>query len=117
MRPLRPALEPIVTELLKRSERSGKVSLDELGEAVGSRSVDADDIDQLFAALEEAGREIVAPSGGTGGLLLSKVIPAARALKAELSRRATVDEIAARSGLTPAAVRQALLLARVIGRG
>ena len=109
---LREALE----RLLLNSEDSRRVSIDTIGDALGTGAVDATQIDYLLGELERAGRTIESPSGAHGVASLRKVVPAARELAKEHGRTARVPEIAERTGLTEDEVRRALLLARVMGR-
>jgi hypothetical protein len=112
--PLRPELQPIVDALAGpgRSE----VTLDELAAAIDTRAVSTADIDALMEALEERGVAVRAPGPVDLPAELARVIGAAKGLSAELGRRPTSDEIAARAGLDRAAVRRALLYARVLSR-
>jgi hypothetical protein len=111
-RTVRRELEDVVASLAGKDE----VSLDELADAIGPRAVSFDDVDALMRALEDAGTRIRAPMGGDGEERLRVVLPAARALRAELGRAPTVDEIALRTSLDRAVVRRALFLAQVIAR-
>ena len=113
---LPPHLAQIVESLLARSEDRREIDHDEIGDAIGDRRIDADEIDRLFTALEAAGRKVRAPQGAKGVESLRTVLVAARALQAELGRRPSVDDIAARTALPAAAVRHALLLAKVMSR-
>lgn len=113
---LPPHLRTALDDLLKQSEDARKVTLDQIGEALGATAVDATQIDALLTALEDEGRTIVAPTGQNGVAALMKILPAARALGTELGRTARVNEIAERTGMTEDAVRAALLLARVMAR-
>lgn len=79
-------------------------------------AIDTAGIEAILDAIEAAGRTIVAPSSGTGIAALRKVVPAARTLATELGRTARISELADRTNLTEAEVRQALLLAKVMGR-
>lgn len=111
-RHLREALE----HLLAHSEDSRRVTIDAIGDAIGTGVVDATQIDFMLAELERAGRTIDAPSGAMGVASLRKVVPAARAIANDTGRTARVVEIAERTGLSEDEVRRALLLARVMGR-
>ncbi|HEY8074869.1 MAG TPA: sigma-70 domain-containing protein [Labilithrix sp.] len=113
---LRAELESVVGALLVASERSRQVTLDAIGDAIGARAVSHDEVDAILQALELRGRRVIAPEGGGGEERLRTVVVTARALTTELSRRPTIAEIASRSGLAEAEVRQALFLARVIQR-
>lgn len=113
---LRPELAEVVEELLAASQDAREVSLDAIGEALGTRAVSADEIELVFAALEAKGRRLVGPEGGGGEERLKRVVQAARALAAELGRRATVAEIGAHAGLSELEVRHALALAKVMQR-
>lgn len=109
-----PALHAVVERLL--AAHPDRIELDAIGDAIGSMPIDTAGIEAILDALEAAARTIVAPAGGAGIAALRKVVPAARGLASELKRTARVPEIAARSGLTEAEVRQALLLAKVMSR-
>ena len=114
---MRLEIEAVLLALLEASEVSREVSLDGIGDALGTRAVTAEEIDELLSKLEKQGRRVTGPSGGGGESRLKAVIAAARALQEELGRKATPAEIAARAGLTEEQVRHALALARVIARG
>jgi hypothetical protein len=92
------------------------LTLDALGDAIGSLAITPDEIDALMAALEAQGRRLLGPEGGGGEQRLGRVIAAARALTSETGRRPGVAEVAERSGLTPEQVRHALALLRVMQR-
>jgi hypothetical protein len=109
-------LEPVLARLLADSAKSGGVTLDEVGEAIGAAAVSTDDVDALLTALESAGRTIVAPQGARGVGNLRRVLPAARALAASLARPPTVAELVRQTGLSEAEVRHALALAKVMGQ-
>ena len=109
-------VKPELVEVLQALAGRTRVSLDELADAIGARAVSFDDIDALMRALEAAGTEVAAPMGGDGEARLRVVLPAARALRSELGRAPTVDEIAERTAIPRDRVRVALLLAQVMGR-
>ena len=113
---MKPELEEVVRVLLEAGKTGGEISLDALGEALGTRAISADDVDEIMRALERQGLRVVGPEGGGGEDRLRGVVTTARALVAELGRKPTVAEIAARSGLTVDEVRQALALAQVMQR-
>jgi sigma-70-like protein len=109
-------LAPVVERLLAKSAASRKITLDEVGEAIGVVPVSTDDVDALLGALERAGREVIGPQGARGVTNLQRVIPAARILAGSLGRPATLAEIATHTGLSEEDVRHALALGRVMGR-
>ena len=111
---LRPALQEVVDGLLVHHAQ--EVTLDEIGEALGTLAVTTDEVDAVLSALENAGRAIVGPEGARGAETLRAVLPAVRALAVSLGRKPTLDEIAARVGLPVERVRHALALGRVMGR-
>jgi hypothetical protein len=114
--PLRPALAPVLAQLLAASEASRRVTLDELGDAIGVIVVSTDDVDALLSALEDAGRAVVGPEGQRGVQNLQRVLPAARELAVSLGRRPTLGELMERTGLSEDDLRHALALGRVMGR-
>jgi hypothetical protein len=110
---LRPELRVILDALLERRERA--LSLNTVAEAIGARAVTHDEIGELLDALESAGHSISLDKTSARESLAS-VLGSARALRRELGRSPTSDEIAVRSGLSLDAVRLALLYARVLQR-
>jgi len=116
MTALPPRLEPVLARLLADSEGSRKVTLDDVGEAIGVAAVSTDDVDALLTALEKAGRAVVGPEGARGVGNLRRVLPAARALAASLGRAPTPAELAQKTGLSEDDVRHALALGQVMGR-
>jgi hypothetical protein len=113
---MKPELEAVLASLLAESKETSEVSLDALGEALGTHAISTDDVDEIMRALEDAGRKVIGPEGGGGEDRLKKVVSAARALVAELGRKPRVEEIARRSGLSVDEVRQALALSQVMQR-
>ncbi len=102
--------------IVGRLAASGEVTLDALGEAIGAMLISSEEIDLMISTLEARGVRVVGPEGGGGEAHLRVVVTTARALVAELGRRPTSAEIAARSGLALDDVRHALALARVMQR-
>ena len=113
---LRQAVRQVLEALVRASEATGEITLDEVGEAVGTMAIAPAEIEALLDALEARGRRVVAPQGGSGETHLRHVLHAARTLRAELGRTPTPDEIAARSGLSLVDVRRALALSQVMRR-
>jgi hypothetical protein len=113
---MRPELETVVAALLARSEDHRTVTLDEVGDALGTEVASADDVDAILLALEAAGRSIVSTPGGDPKERLRSVLGAARDLQARTGRRPTPVEIAQETGLDESAVRAALMFGRVMGR-
>src|SRR5947209_18775311 len=109
---LRKDLREIVDALLAKTPRGAAITIDALGEAIGTRVASGDDVDAMMRALEDEGRTIAAPEGQHGVKRLRAVLDAARALRAELGRTPTRDEIAARAGVDADAVSHALELAK-----
>jgi len=101
------ALAALETEVL---------SLDQVGDAIGTRRITPDEIDELFTWLEAQGRVIGDPVGRGSLELLSEVLGLARQLKTDLGRTPRPEEIAASSGLSLAAVQRALWFARILQR-
>lgn len=113
---MKPELQAVLESLLAESKESSEVSLDALGEALGTHAISTDDVDEIMRALENAGRKVIGPEGGGGEDRLKIVVATARTLLAELERKPSVKEIAARSGLSEEDVRHALALAKVMQR-
>jgi hypothetical protein len=108
--PLRPELQTIVDAIMAANPQG--LTLDQLSEALLTKPVSYADIDEIIGALEDAGIDLDAPEIPARPEELSQVLAAARALTAETGKRPTTEEIAERSGLTPAVVRKALKLGR-----
>ena len=113
---LRRELQAIVEALLVASERSHAVTLDAVGQAIGSRSITSTEIDAMFAALAARGRTVTGPQGGAGEDRLKAVVTAARHLAGELGRPGSLNEVADRAGLSVVEVRHALTLLQVMQR-
>jgi hypothetical protein len=113
---LPPRLETVAQGLLAASSASGEVTLDEIGEAIGTMAVSIDEVDALLTALERHGRRVVGPHGQRGERNLRVVLSAARDLAKALGRRPTIAELATRTRLSESDVRHALALGSVIGR-
>lgn len=111
---LRHDLQAIVDRLL--ASEGDVIDLDVLGQALGAARVSYEEIDAMIEALERAGRTVGDPSAEPPSRALPRVLGSARALRAELGRTPSVDEIAERAGLTPRAVRTALAYAQVLQR-
>lgn len=116
MNELRSELLPVLAALLTASEQSNVLSLDAIGEALGSSFASTDDIDLLLALLEAEGREIVGPAPGGGEERLKRVVRAAAELTRSLGRKPHAREVAERAGLSVAEVGHALALLRVMQR-
>lgn len=109
-------LVPVLEALLAASKDAGTLTLDQVGEAIGVIPAGFDEVEELFQALERAGRRITGPEGARGVGNLQQVIPAVRALAQQLGRRPTIAELAAHTGLPEDDVRHALALGRTMGR-
>lgn len=94
-----------------------ELSLDDIAEAIGTRRVSADEIDELFGWLELRGRVIDGrPSGPGAAALLGQVLDAARALRVELGRTPHPREIGSRANMPLELVQRALWFARILQR-
>ena len=113
---LRAELRRVVEVLLKGSASSGEVTLDAIGDAIGVRAVSTEEVDAMLQALEAAGRVIGGAPDLKGEDSLRAVVASIRGLSEKLGRRPNHAEIASDSGLSPAQVRHALFLARIMQR-
>jgi hypothetical protein len=114
---LRAELEAIVEQLLTTSEQGAELSLDALGEAIGTRAVSPPEIQAMIDAVEARGRRFaVAKNAGQGENYLRSVVSAARTMANTLGRAPTVSEIAAHTGLPLADVKHALSLLQIMQR-
>jgi hypothetical protein len=112
--PLRPELQAIFDQLMK--DHPDGLTLDELSDETWNRALSYADIDELIAALEEAGVDLEAAESPPPPEELMQVLAAARALTSETGKRPAVADIATRSGLTPAIVFRALRAGRSMGK-
>ncbi|MBX3229557.1 MAG: hypothetical protein KIT84_04415 [Labilithrix sp.] len=113
---LRSELVAVVDGLLADTKPGAAIELDALGDAIGARSVSADEIDAMLRLIEARGHRVETRPGGGGEAALKEVLAAARVLRAELGRAPRASEIAARAGLAEIDVRHALALARIMQR-
>lgn len=113
---LRRELRAIADLLLAASASSKEVTLDAIGQAIGTRAVTPVEIDALIATLEAAGRTVTGPQGGGGEDGLKAVVAAVRVLRPALGRAPTTGEIATKAGLSEDEVRHALTLLKVMQR-
>ena len=110
---MRPAIAAIVDSLLKREQRV--LSLDQIGEAIGAAAISADEIEEIYRLLEDAGRQIDTATPNVRKHL-ELVLREARRLKQLHHSAPTVEAIAEATGLDVSGVRSALLYASVLGR-
>ncbi len=110
---MRPAIAAIIELLLKRDERV--LSLDLIGEVIGTEPISFDEIEDIYRSIENAGRQI---DGVTPDVRrqLELVLREARRVKLLEHRVPTIESIAEATGLTAIEVRSALLFASVLGR-
>jgi hypothetical protein len=108
--PLRPPLQELF-EAIMAAHPDG-LTLNVLSEELVNKPVTYADIEEIIAALEEAGVDLEGPEPPVRPEELFRVLTAARALAAETGKRPSAEEIAARTGLTAAAVRRSLRFGR-----
>jgi hypothetical protein len=110
---LRPFLQEILDAIL--AAHPDGLTLNALSEELVDKPVTHADIEELIAALEDRGIDLEGPEPPVRPEELFRVLTAARALAAETGARPSPEEIAARTGLTPAVVRRVLRSARAYG--
>src|SRR4051794_19715127 len=115
-REMRPPLQAALDALLARNAAKRHVTLDEIGDALGTMAVTTDEIDAFMTELENAGFSLDSPPGPKGEETLRTVLEVARALRAETGRNPSALEISARAGIPLEHVQHALALARVMSR-
>lgn len=112
---MRAALLKVVEALIARTPAGASLTIDQVGDAIGTRAASPPEIDEMIDLLEKSGRHVQSPEGQRGETHLKKVIAAARELRAAgVAPRA--EEIATRTGLTRDEVEHALALVRVMQR-
>ena len=110
---MRVEIEAILQGLLASDEQV--ISLDTIGEAIGAEKIAQAEIEELFLRMEQAGRELAAPTAKVRQNL-HPVLLQARRLKLEKETTPNATAIAGATGLSVAEVRAALLYASVLGR-
>ena len=108
--PVRPFLQEILDAIL--AAHPDGLTLNALSEELVNKPVTHADIEEMIGALEEAGIDLEGPEPPVRPEELFRVLTAARALVAEQRARPSPEEIAERTGLTPAVVRRALRFGR-----
>jgi len=110
---VRLAIAAVRDRLLKHE--AVELSLDLIGEAIGAEAITVDEIDELFLALENAGRSV---GTATPNVREQLAVVLRHARQLHRANRATPDvaAIAHAAGLTPGEVRSALLYASVLSR-
>jgi len=109
----------LVTELYElisaqlQSQATRSITLDELGDVVGTRSITAAQIEALIVSLEDAGVTVGGDQEPDLKQLLKTVVQTALALRRQ-GGRPNAANIAQMSGLSPSAVKIALLYSEVI---
>jgi len=108
------ALSPFLQEILDAilAAHPDGLTLNALSEELVNKPVTHADIDELIGALEEKGIDLEGPEPPVRPEVLFRVLTAARALLAETGARPSPEEIAERTGLTPAVVRRVLRFGR-----
>ena len=96
-----------------RNRSASSITLDELGDMIGVRTITAAQIETLIVALEEAGVTVGGDQQPDLKQLLKTVVLTALELRRQ-GVRPTAAKIAEKSGLSPQAVKIALLYSEVI---
>ncbi len=112
--PPHPSLDAWTEQLLAPGPRA--VSLDEIADLIGASNVTPLDIEALVDRLIAAGCTVGDEARSSAKESLLIVLKTARALRAELGKSPSVEQIAERSGLTTTEVKGALLFAQVMQR-
>jgi len=107
-------LERTLRALLRASAEVGTVTLDQIGDAIGTSPVSCDDVERLIDALEANGRAIAEQPMDLKADL-ARVIAAARDLQSRLGRKPRLGELTAETRLSAPAVMAALRFARTLG--
>lgn len=111
-----PVVRAVLADLLAGSEVGGRVTVDAIAERLGSAAVTQIEIEAIFDALEEQGREVWAPAGGDGVARLMEVLKAARALRDQRGETPSPTRIADALGWSLEAVHRALLFGKILGK-
>jgi len=111
---LPPHLAAVVDRLVAATTHD--VSLDQLGDALGTMAVTPAEIEAIVSELEARGRRVGEARAPSPTATLQRVLRAARELGDELGRRPTPAEVRERAGVSDEAMQHALALARVMQR-
>ena len=111
---LDPRLQAIFDAIMAAHPQGEGLTLNQLSEELLTKPVTYADIDAIIGALEDAGVDLEAAEPPASPADLARVLAAARALTEENGKRPSPEEIALRTGLSPAAVRRALQLGRSV---
>jgi hypothetical protein len=114
---VRALVEEIGDELLLRYKAAGRVHLDDIDAVIGTRAVSYDEVEYLITRLEGEGLRVGEPLDERDVGVMRAVLASARALRGELGRPPTVEEVATASGQALHVVRRALEDARGAARG
>jgi hypothetical protein len=104
-------LKKMTTALLPDGPRA--LTLDEIGEVIGTQAVGADLVEALIDHLQSLGAEVRGGEDKDLAPLLRDVLSVARTLRLE-GQTLSPQKIAERSGISARAVKVALLYARVL---
>ena len=110
---MRPAVAAILESLLTSKDHS--LSLDTIGEAIGTEQISQAEIEELFQSIEAAGRQIDEQVPDVR-LHLNLVLREARRLREQHQSNPNVKALASATNLTEREVRTALLYASVLSR-
>lgn len=111
---MRREIEEVLQKLL--AQPGPQLSLDAVGEALGTLAVTVDEVDHLMRTLEQHGRVVDEGATASPSTHLAVTLTSARRLRISLNRPPTPDEIAADAGISVTSVRSALLFARILQR-
>jgi hypothetical protein len=111
-----PQLEKVAEDLLAGTREGERVSIDRIGDALGSLAAGSSEVEWIFARLEAAGRIVGADQGGRGEANLRVVLAEARAYRQREGKIPTRRDLATATGLTEKDVTYALALAKVMQR-
>jgi hypothetical protein len=109
---MRPTIVAILERLLKCED--GSLSLDAIGDAIGTEQISQAEIEELFHSLEAAGRSIDTTAPNVRQHLVL-VLGEARRLRELNHSNPDVKTLASATQLTESEVRAALLYASVLG--
>ncbi len=105
---MRPFIDEVIEQLAARHGATTRVDLNDISEIIGLQAVSYEEVEHIIHQLEARGCAVGGPPTVREMMLLREVLQAARALRAALGRKPSVDQIATAIGKPPFLVRRAV---------
>jgi hypothetical protein len=113
---VRPLIVEVIDELVARHGTTTRIDLNDIAEAIGDRAISYDEVDLVINELQGRGCAVGGEPTPREMMLLGDVLKAARALRTELGRPPSVEEIAGAISQPTFVVRRAIENGGALGR-